>query len=489
MVSRRILAYARVSSEEQAKGSSLQDQQETIRAYAASRGVAVARFYVEAESAVHEKIERREQIRALMGDVRAGDLVVCAKLDRWSRDPEFTYGSVRKILAAGASFYAVDERCDPSTSEGDTALGFRILFAREEHKRIRERMVGTRKLLRDRGLYVEGLPPWGYRRTLPKGTKGPDKNVLAIDPDAALLVRRAFAMCIQGASISKIATALGVARDLVADALRKRVYVGEITNSRGDLIRARHEAIVDAHVFARAQAALDARRLGGPKPRGTPSQTSGWILRDVAVCGHCGARMSAQYAGRSKRYPTYTRHYYRCSHKCRPGGCVAVREVEALAEPLIVARLEELKEELGREPAPGRAPKVQPDGSNRKVKLARKRERFIEAFGEGFIDRDELRERLTKIDDETRRLDADEQAAQRPSALTDPRTRRATLREVAAIRRAWTRAQPEARREIVRHLAISAGLVVDKAPAFVWRSAEQLAEPIAFAGVSGGHAA
>ena len=41
-------------------------------------------------------------------------------------------------------------------------LGFRILFAREEHKRIRQCMVGTRQLLRDRGYYVEGLPPFGY---------------------------------------------------------------------------------------------------------------------------------------------------------------------------------------------------------------------------------------------------------------------------------------------------------------------------------------
>jgi hypothetical protein len=36
-------------------------------------------------------------------------------------------------------------------------LGVRVLVAREEHKRIRERMVGTRKLLHDRGHYAEGV--------------------------------------------------------------------------------------------------------------------------------------------------------------------------------------------------------------------------------------------------------------------------------------------------------------------------------------------
>ncbi|MGH7435203.1 MAG: recombinase family protein, partial [Polyangiaceae bacterium] len=123
---RRVLGYARVSSEEQARGSSLRDQQDAISAYAKAQGLQVARFYVEAESAVHEKIERREQIRALMLDVRAGDLIICDKLDRWSRDPEFTYGSIRKILEADASFYAVGDRCDPATRDGDTMLGVRV---------------------------------------------------------------------------------------------------------------------------------------------------------------------------------------------------------------------------------------------------------------------------------------------------------------------------------------------------------------------------
>ena len=41
-------------------------------------------------------------------------------------------------------------------------LNFRILFAREEHKRIGERMVGTRNKMRARGLYTDSLPPIGY---------------------------------------------------------------------------------------------------------------------------------------------------------------------------------------------------------------------------------------------------------------------------------------------------------------------------------------
>jgi site-specific DNA recombinase len=184
---RRVLGYARVSSELQGQGSSLRDQQATIAAYAKAQGIPAPTFYVESESAIHEKNERRERIRALQSEVRAGDLVVCDKIDRWSRDPEFTYRSIREILSAGASFYAVGDQCDPSTPEGDTMLNFRVLFAKEEHKRIKARMVGTRRTLRDQGYYVEGTPPFGYRRSLPKGHKGPEKNVLAIEDGVAYL--------------------------------------------------------------------------------------------------------------------------------------------------------------------------------------------------------------------------------------------------------------------------------------------------------------
>ena len=89
-------------------------------------------------------------------------------------------------------------------------------------------MVGTRRTLRDQGYYVEGLPPFGYRRSLPKGSRGPEKNVLAIEEREAELVRRAFRMCIAGNPLAKIGDALVLTKDRVRDILRSRVYLGEI---------------------------------------------------------------------------------------------------------------------------------------------------------------------------------------------------------------------------------------------------------------------
>jgi DNA invertase Pin-like site-specific DNA recombinase len=469
---RRVLGYARVSSELQGQGSSLRDQQTMIAAYAKAQGMPEPTFYVEAETAIHEKNERRERIRALQADVRKWDLVVCDKIDRWSRDPEFTYRSIREILAAGASFYAVGDACDPSTPEGDTMLNFRVLFAKEEHKRIKSRMVGTRRILRDQGYYVEGMPPFGYQRSLPKGHKGAEKNVLAIEEERAVLVRRAFRMCIAGQSLAEIGEALELTKDRVRDVLRSRVYLGEIQDTGRQWVKAKHPPMIDVATFTRAQAALDGRRLAGPGPRKAPSETSGWILRDVARCAACGAKMSAAYAGPKDA----RRYYYKCAHDCRPGGAyVPVREVETQAEPLILGRLDELKQELAREPKKVAPPPAQ-DFAGRRAQLERRREKFLDAFGDGLMSKEQLRARTAKLDAEALRIEGEEQAALRPNPLAEADARRAVLREVGAIAKAWRKAAPEARREIAAHLATAARVAAGKAPVFAWRPAEELLE-------------
>lgn len=478
---RRVLGYARVSSAEQALGTSLRDQQEAIRTYAQARGVGLVLMYVEAESAVHEKIERREQIQALLREVRSGDLVVCDKLDRWSRDPEFTHGSVGRIKAAGAAFFAVAENLDASTHEGDFMLGIRAVLAKEEHRRIRIRTVGTRKILRDQGLYVEGLPPLGYRRGAPRGAKSADKNVLVIVPDEADVVRAIFRRYVAGRSMTQLAGDLGLSLDRVKDALHRRLYTGEVQNARGEWIRGRHEAIVEPALFLRAQETIARRKLGGPRVREQVSETSTWVLRDVAVCFLCGAKMGAAYAGPKDER---RRHYYRCVKRCQSLGSrannsafVPVREVEDAAAPMVLARLADLRDELGRGPEPATSARAVDFGA-RRDQLAARRERVLMQFEDGAMDRDRFRARIATLDAERMRIDAEEQAAARPAALADATVRRELLGELRTIQKAWRQATPQDRRTIVNLLALAVRVAKGREPRFVWRSAEELAADV-----------
>ncbi len=462
---RRALGYARVSSAEQAVGTSLGDQQTAISAYAATRGLKVARFFVEAESAIHEKLERREQMKGLLAEAREGDLVLCYRLDRWSRDPEFTYRSVRELLAKGCAFYATDDRCDPSTSEGDTALGFRILFAREEHKRIKERMVGTRQKLRDRGYFVEGLPPIGYRR---QDVRGIERNVLVVHQEEAEVVRQIFARAIAGQSMQRIAMTLGLARDRVHDVLGRRLYVGEIRSSANEWIAGMHPPIVTRMTFARARAAVEGRTLGGRREKSASSVTSTWLLRDVAACAHCGGKMAAAYAG-----PTDARRtYYRCHARC-VAAYVHVDLVEYMVADMVGVRLAELRDELGRPPAV-HEPGASTDWPAKLAKVAAKRERVLEMYADGVIAKSERDGKLEAIATERAKLEA-HAAAEAPGRLSDASTRAEALRSVRALQHAWEASPAQRRRQIAHLLIVSVAMAQGADPIVTWRSAEDLA--------------
>jgi DNA invertase Pin-like site-specific DNA recombinase len=476
----RVVGYARVSSEEQARGTSLRDQQDAIERNAGARGLTVARVYVEAESAVHEKIERREQIRALLTDVQEGDLVLCDKLDRWSRDPEFTYTSIRQILERGAAFYAVSEQCDPSTKDGDTMLGFRILVAHEEHKRIKERTVGARKRLRDRGYYVEGLPPFGYRRRLPRGKRGLDKNILEVVPEQAALVVEAYRRCADGESIGDVRAWLVRAtgrltwdKKSIGHMLRNRVYLGEVADSRGAWIDGQHEAILDAGLFTRAQAGLAGRKLGGPKATDS-SRTASWLVRGLAVCGACGARMGSSYGGGPRTGAREYTFYLRCLRRCGVK-YVPVLEADAQVAAAVVARLESMTAELAAEPGRALPEPVLVDFVARRNALARKRERYLEAFADGHMSRDELRSALGRLDADRTGLDAKETAAD----VASPERRRALRRSVLAIagkvREAWGDATQSQRRQMLGILATAVRLQRGAPPIVEWRTLNELA--------------
>jgi site-specific DNA recombinase len=455
----RVLGYARVSSKEQALGTSLGDQQAAIKAYAQSCGLSIAKMYVEAESAVQEKIELREQIGLLMSAVRSGDLVIVDKVDRWSRDPEFTYGSVRKILAAGANFYAVAERLDPSTSEGDTQMGFRILYAREEHKRIRERTIGTRNLVRAKGYYVEGRPPFGYRRSLPRGSKGLEKNILIIHEEEAELVRVMFRMSAAGRGLAAICQATGCDKKRVHGSLRSRHYLGEIKTADGWMCTPHIPPIVDADLWVRSNDALRNRRHGGPRPRSAPSRTDGWVLRDVACCSVCGERLSAAYG--------QTQDYLRCRKKaCRQ--FVNVAFAEKMFEPLVLARLGELRDELSREPQV-KAKVI--DHSKKTEQLQRRRARLVDGFADGVLTQEDFRQAIAKVDQDALKLRAIIDA--QPKAL-DPQRKHDALKSITTLVKAWKRADGISKRAIVRDLVVRAVVFKDKAPKVEWRTKEAL---------------
>jgi hypothetical protein len=138
---------------------------------------------------------------------------------------------------------------------------------------------------------------------------------------------------------------------------------------------------------------------------------------------------------------------------------------------LIVDRLIELREELVA--ARSKRPEVPKSASlqDRRTRLERKRLRTIEAFTDGVMTREEMREAIACLDEERTKLDALEYV---PPPITKEE-RRAALSRISELRRAWAGATPLERRCIVFAIARSCMLSAGATPRFEWFSSEELA--------------
>jgi DNA invertase Pin-like site-specific DNA recombinase len=449
---RRVLGYVRVSGSEQAQhGTSLEGQRDELAAFCTARGWPSPTVRVEVESGSASRLERRVELAALIAEAREGDVVLVPKVDRWSRDLPYGVASVRALIARGVGWQSTGEGIDASTPNGDSTLGIMAWAADQERKRIRERTVGRRVELRAQGLWVEATVPFGYLREARRLVPG----------EHAATVLGAFEYAARGASLREVGAYLRArdasrtwAKPPVHALLRSRVYLGEVETVRG-VVR-EHPPLVSHALFAAVQAGLVERKGGRVA---TSARTEGWILRGLAVCKLCGSRVGCTLGQR--RDDGTKREYYACSRRLYPGlraPCPAPYRARASLDEqafaLTFARLGELRHELAREPrAPtATAAKKGADPAAARARLAAKRARLVELYGDGGVDRAALDQALRKVDDDERALDAKESASA-PAPVLAPSARRAMLASLTVLAEAWEAHPVTARRETLRELA------------------------------------
>lgn len=297
----RVLGYARVSSREQSQGTSLEAQQSEIERYCADRSLSLTRVFIDVESGSGEASDDRTAQRELMALVTAGDLVLVAKQDRWSRDVVHYLTSADEIRQRGARLTSIAEGLDVESPERRLAATQFASFAEYERLRIRERTLGGRRHLRARGLHVEGHAPIGFRIEARR----------LVATEQADLVRSMFALCLDGESTRSIATQMqesiaGIDHATVARCLTDPRYAG-LTSTipfrrRGrtviveSALVATHDPIVDRATWDRAQVALRERRFAGRSPE-VVSGTTEFLLRGIVRCSSCDHVMGSMVSG------------------------------------------------------------------------------------------------------------------------------------------------------------------------------------------------
>ncbi len=324
----RCAIYTRVSTDMQAEVefNSCEAQEDRVRSFIASQeGFQVFKVYTDPgySGATLDRPAMQELIR----DVAAGlvNMVITYKIDRLTRSPRDFYQLVELFENNGASFISVTERFDTSTPSGRLLRNIMLTFAQFERELASERVKDKVIQRVQRGLYLGGRPPFGY-----KGENGK----LVLDPPRDRAVRLIFDTYIRTRSITHIAALLKekgivsrkgkpLADSSLWHLLQNPILAGQVTH-KGKVYPGQHPAIISKELFEHVQ------KLMAEAARCPAESLPSLPFAGLIHCKHCGYVMTPAFADKMTKSGPRRYHYYRCSNISREGwDTCPIKEINA----------------------------------------------------------------------------------------------------------------------------------------------------------------
>ena len=321
----RAASYARVSSEEQVEGYSIDAQLRACRSYAEGAGWTVVAEYVdEGKSARAEDISKRPRFKAMLEAAknREFDILIVHKLDRFSRNLLLTLRCFDELSRTGTTFISVSEQIDYTTPMGRVFLAMSGAFAQFYSDNLSQETKKGWHERREQGLYC-GTLPFGAMKgedgvpipdTLERnGTNGRRHSLINYEG-----LKMAFDLAAEGKSDREIVIALNdrgyrttgthdpkpFSRDTVKHMLTNRFYVGFIPDGDDGWIKAKHEPLIEPEVFEEAQNTRERNRKSTHTH--SPVGKAVYSLTGITFCWYCRekdreGRMHISYSSGGKR--------------------------------------------------------------------------------------------------------------------------------------------------------------------------------------------
>jgi len=221
-----VYAYCRVSTQRQAdEGESLGVQQRQIKGYCDMHGLGAPTYFIEEGVSGSKPLNERPVGRELIATLKAGDKVICAKLDRAFRSALDALTMVEAFKKMSVSLHLIDLGGD--VSGNGLARTFFIIasaFAEAEKDRISSRVTETKADQRKRGRHLGGSRPFGYRIEKDEGDlRG---GQLVPDEREQAAIARMQAMRAERKSLRTIAAAMqaegfSISHEGVAEVLKR----------------------------------------------------------------------------------------------------------------------------------------------------------------------------------------------------------------------------------------------------------------------------
>ena len=257
---KRAALYARVSSAEQARpdATSIDQQLDRGANYAAAMTWDVVERISDDGITGSTSLSERPQGRKLL--YLDTDVIIFWSMDRFTRSAARGLADIEVLEAKGISLVFVKEAVDTSTPSGRLFRTMLAAFAEFERETIRDRNMSGRFGGAEKGRWVSGQLPFGYGRD--------DNGDIAIREDEAEVVRKIFALRIEGLSMPAIAEHLNKKTDMRP---RKR-----FNRRTGRIIPARFSpGSIKTYLSNEAYAGVPIERSIAPS-KGAEAQTFYW---------------------------------------------------------------------------------------------------------------------------------------------------------------------------------------------------------------------
>jgi site-specific DNA recombinase len=462
----QVALYARVSSDQQARGNTIASQVAAVRERIAADTLALDAGQVFIDDGYSGTTLRRPALERLRDAVAAGviDRVYVHAPDRLARRYAYQVLLIEEFRRAGAEVIFVNRPIGTS-AEDDLLLQVQGMIAEYERAQFLERSRRGRRHAARSGLASAlGRAPFGYRYV----TKDEGGGVARIEviEEEARLVRLMFAWVgLDRVSLREVCRRLDGAGvptrtgrpqwnpNTVSVMLHNSAYIGRAVFGRSHFImavpglrprrgrpqpspRATHRqaapheewidipvpALVDPALFEATQRQLEENRRRRRERRHHP----GWLLQGLVVCRRCGYALYGKMTVKMAGGQVVKQHgYYRCpgrdshrfagqavcdNHPVRSDRLELVvwNEIRAVLEdPRRLA--DEYRRRLG-------APRVGPCEIDALATLERQIgslrrgiSRLIDSYAEGLIDRTEFQPRITGMKQRLARLEENRQ--------------------------------------------------------------------------------
>lgn len=206
----RVIAYLRVSSDEQTEKYGLDDQRESIRDYCAKNGLTIAATYSDDITGTIPLGERPEGRKALaLLKVGKAKGIVFAKVNRISRNFADLLVTIRDLTKAGYQIHSTD--VGKIQDETDVGMIFSAWMGHKDRQDIIRRTAAGRKNKAKRGVWVGTGGAWG----VPYGYR-----VIGVGKDAKIVIDKQRAHTVE--SIYKQYAIEGVPTRRIAETLNKK---------------------------------------------------------------------------------------------------------------------------------------------------------------------------------------------------------------------------------------------------------------------------